>query len=85
MSTLVDLALLGLTDRQKAALLKLHEHFDDNQDAPRKLIDSCVRCGSFVKKVSPRRWEFTDLGEAVIAALKSSTTQAASGSAQEQS
>lgn len=70
MTALRDIALIGLTDRQKADLLKLHEHFSDtDKNAPRDLIDRCVRLGPFVEKVGPRRWEFTDLGEAVVAQL----------------
>ena len=75
MTTLVEIACLGLTDRQKADLLKLHEHFSDtDHDAPRDLIDRCVRFGPFVEKVGPRRWEFSDLGEAVVAQLTTAHT-----------
>lgn len=70
MTSLVEIALLGMTDRQKADLLKLHEHFSDvDHDAPRHLIDKAVRA-KFVTKVAPRYWEFNELGTAIVEALQ---------------
>ncbi len=70
MTSLVEIALLGMTDRQKADLLKLHEHFSDvDHDAPRDLIDKAVRA-KFVTKVAHRYWEFNELGTAIVEALQ---------------
>lgn len=72
-TSIVQLALLGMTPGQKEDLLRLHEQLADTEHlGERHLIDKAVR-GGFVKKVAPKHWEFNELGEAVVRALKSAS------------
>lgn len=67
---LVDLALKAIYPEQAADLLRLHDHFSDTlPEAPAALIGRAVEQG-FVDKIRPGYWEFNELGEGVVRALK---------------
>jgi hypothetical protein len=67
---IVDCAVKGLFPEQRADLLRLHEHFSDTTpEATPALITKAVDLG-FVEKIRPGYWEFNELGEDVVRALK---------------
>lgn len=75
-TSIVEIAVLGLTARQKEAILKLHEHWNDLMaEAPPNLIRLGLRLG-FVARIRRGYCEFNDLGEAVVAGLKQCPPQA---------